>query len=311
MCMELRQLGHFVAVAEERSFSKAAQRVNIVQSGLSASIRALEQELGLVLLIRTTRRVDLTEAGRVFLAEARRVQAAVQGARDAAASVRGMVRGTVHIGTMQRMAPLFDLPAVLSRFRVEHPEVEIRLRQSSSTGLLAEVGEGRVDFAFLASSGSSPRGISLTPLAEDPLVFVCPEGHPLARLAQVSLSAVADQPFVEFEPSWSVRMLVDRAFAGAHIERHVAFELNDVPTMIDLVAHGLGVAVLPRFVTQGAPGISAVPLDPPAGRWRLVLARRERHPLGPAARALLGLILPRAPGEETGGRRGTSAPSRT
>jgi len=304
--MELRQLGHFVAVAEERSFSKAARRANIVQSGLSASIRALEQELGLVLLIRTTRRVDLTEAGRVFLAEARRVQAAVQGARDAAASVRGMVRGTVHVGTMQKLGPLFDLPAVLARFRAEHPEVEIRLRQSSSTGLLAEVVEGRLDFAFLAHTGTTPRGVSLTPLGESPMVFVCASAHPLARLSQISLPLVADQPFVEFEPQWGVRLLVDRAFALAHVDRQIAFELNDVPTMLDLIAHGLGVAVLPAFVAKDAPGLTAIPLDPPAGRWRLMLARRERHPLGPAARALLGLILPRTPGQETGGRRGAA-----
>src|SRR5690348_7782235 len=110
--MELRQLNHFRAVAEERSFSKAARRVNIVQSGLSASIRSLEQELGLTLLVRTTRRVDLTEAGRAFLIEVRRVHDALQGARAVVESVKGMVRGTVHIGTMQRLSPLFDLPAI-------------------------------------------------------------------------------------------------------------------------------------------------------------------------------------------------------
>jgi len=80
--------------------------------------------------------------------------------------------------------------------------------------------------------------------------------------------------------------------------------------MLDLVSHGLGVAVLPRFVAIDAPGITCVPLEPPAGRWRLVLARRDRHPLGPAARALLGMILPRSPGEEVGGRRGSAATSK-
>src|SRR5215469_15817602 len=134
--MEIRQLTHFVAVAEERSFSRAAKRVNIVQSGLSASIKALEQELGITLLVRTTRRVDLTEAGQVFLAEVRRVETALQGARDAVGAVRGMLRGTVHIGTMQRMSPLYDLPAVLARFRTDYPHVEVVLRQGASGILL-------------------------------------------------------------------------------------------------------------------------------------------------------------------------------
>jgi DNA-binding transcriptional LysR family regulator len=308
--VELRQLRHFIAVAEERSFSKAARRVNIVQSGLSASIRSLEQELGLALLARTTRRVDLTEAGRVFLVEVRRVHAALQGAKDAVESVRGMVRGTVHIGTMQRLSPLFELPAVLARFRAEHPEVEIRLRQTGSTNLMAEVADGKLDFAFLSLTGPVPRGLTTTLLGQDPLVFACASSHALARRDHVSLAMIADQPFVDFELNWGVRILVDRAFGAAHLERHSAFELNDVPTLLDLVSHGLGVAVLPRFVAIDAPGITCVPLEPPVGPWRLVLARRDRHPLGPAARALLGMILPRLPGEEVGGRRGPAAASK-
>lgn len=306
--MELRQLAHFAAVAEELSFSKAARRVNIVQSGLSASIRSLERELGLTLLVRTTRRVSLTEAGRAFLAEVRRVQAAVQGARDAIESVRGMVRGTVRIGIMQRLAPFFDLPAVLSRFRAEHPAVEIQLRQTGSAGLMADVADGKLDFAFLAHTGTAPAGLSVIRLGEDPLVFTCGASHPLADRDQVSLAQIADQPFVDFEPQWGVRVLVDRAFTAAHVDRHSAFELNDVPTLLDLVAHGLGVAVLPRFVALDVPGVRCIPIVPAAGVWRLVLARPERQSLGPAARALLSLIFPRAPGQETGGRRQTGGP---
>lgn len=301
--MEIRQLTHFVAVAEERSFSRAAKRVNIVQSGLSASIKALEQELGIALFLRTTRRVDLTEAGRVFLAEVRRVETALQGARDAVEAVRGILRGTVQIGTMQRMSPLFDLPAVLARFRSAHPEVEVILRQGASGSLLGEVGEGKLDFAFLALPGVAPRGISATPLGEDPLVLACATSHPLAGRASVSLGEIASEPFLDFVTPWSVRTIVDRACAAAHIERHIAFELNDVPTLLDLVANGLGVAVVPQFVAADARGVRCVRIEPAIGMWRLVLARRDRHPLGPAARALLGLIVPRAPGQETGGRR--------
>jgi DNA-binding transcriptional LysR family regulator len=301
--MEIRQLKHFVAVAEERSFSRAARRVNIVQSGLSASIKALESELGITLLVRTTRHVELTEAGRTFLAEVRRVETALQGARDAVEAVRGILRGTVQIGTMQRLSPLFDLPSVLARFRAAHPQVEVGLRQAPSGLLLAEVAEGKLDFAFLALPGSAPRGISVTPLGEDPLVLACAAGHALAHRAQVSLAQIADEPFLDFVPQWSVRTMVDRAFAAAHIERHIAFELNDVPTLLDLVENGLGVAVLPRFVAVDARGVRYVPIEPAVGLWRLVLARRERQSLGPAARALLGLIVPRAPGQETGGRR--------
>ena len=301
--MEIRQLAHFVAVAEERSFSRAAKRVNIVQSGLSASIKALEQELGITLLLRTTRRVDLTEAGNVFLAEVRRVETALQGARDAVEGLRGVVRGTVQVGTMQRLAPLFDLPAVLARFRAEHPQVEVVLRQGASGPMLSEVAEGKLDFAFLALLGAQPRGINVTPLGEDAMVAVCPTAHRFSRLSAVSLAKMAEEPFLDLVAQSSVRTLVDRAFGAAHIERQVAFELNDLPMLLELVAHGLGVTVLPRFMAGDVRGVACVPIEPAISRWRLVLARRDRHPIGPAARALLRLILPRAPGEETGGRR--------
>lgn len=301
--MEIRQLAHFVAVAEERSFSRAAKRVNIVQSGLSASIKALEQELGITLLLRTTRRVDLTEAGSVFLAEVRRVETALQAARDAVEAVRGVVRGTVQVGTMQRLAPLFDLPAVLARFRAEHPHVEVVLRQDASGVMLSEVAEGKLDFAFLSLLGAPPRGINVTPLGEDDLVAVCPPMHRFSQRPAVSLAQLAEEPFLDLVARSSVRIMVDRAFGAAHIERQVAFELNDLPTALDLVAKGLGVTVLPRFIASDVRGVTCVPIEPALSRWRLVLARRDRQPVGPAARALLRLIVPRAPGQETGGRR--------
>lgn len=306
--MEIRQLAHFVAVAEERSFSRAAKRVNIVQSGLSASIKALEQELGITLLLRTTRRVDLTEAGRVFLAEVRRVETALQGARDAVEAVRGVVRGTVQIGALQRLAPLFDLPAVLERFRAEHPHVEVVLRRGASGGMLAEVAEGTLDFAFLSLLGSPPRGINATSLGEDAMVAVCALSHRFAQLPAVDLAQMADEPFLDLTPQSTVRTIVDRAFGAAHVDRRVAFQLDDLPTILDLVAKGLGITVLPRFVASDARGVRCVPIEPAIGRWRLVLARRDRQPVGPAARALLRLIVPRAPGQETGGRRSGPTP---
>lgn len=306
--MEIRQLTHFVAVAEERSFSRAAKRVNIVQSGLSASIKALEQELGIPLLLRTTRRVDLTEAGAVFLAEVRRVETALQGARDAVEAVRGVVRGTVQVGTMQRLAPLFDLPAVLARFRADHPHVGVMLRQGASGLMLSEIAEGKLDFAFLSLLGAPPRGINVTPIGEDEIVVVCASAHRFSRLSAVTLAQVSDEPFLDLVPQSSVRTIVDRAFGAAHLERQVAFELNDVPTTLDLAANGLGVTVLPRFMANDVPGVACVPLEPALNKWRLVLARRDRQPVGPAARALLRLIVPRAPGQETGGRRSGPTP---
>jgi hypothetical protein len=138
--VELRQLEHFVVTAEERHFTRAARRLHIVQSGLSASIRALERELGAPLFVRSTRRVELTEAGRALLGEARRTLAAAQAARDAVADVQGLLRGRLAVGTMQILPPAVDLLGTLGRFHAQHPDVELRLRQSGRGPCCASSG---------------------------------------------------------------------------------------------------------------------------------------------------------------------------
>src|SRR5947209_4456527 len=123
--MELRQLAHFLAVAEERHFTRAAARVHLTQSSLSSSVRALERELGGTLFNRSTRQVELTEAGRALLPAARRTLAAAEDARDAVAAIRGLVRGHLAIGAIQSISQV-DLPGLIARFRRRHPAVTLR-----------------------------------------------------------------------------------------------------------------------------------------------------------------------------------------
>jgi DNA-binding transcriptional LysR family regulator len=122
--LELRHLQHFIAVAEEQNFTRAAARLHIVQSGLPVSIRTLERELGSALFERTSHKVLLTDAGSAFLAEARKVLAAADNARHVVAAVQGGVRGTVRVGIMQSMV-LVDLAELLARFRDQRPFVRI------------------------------------------------------------------------------------------------------------------------------------------------------------------------------------------
>ena len=158
--MDLRQLEHFVAVAGEQSFTRAALKLNIVQSGLSASIRALEEELGVALFIRTTRRVDLTPTGRAFLIEARRVLAAASDARRIVEEMQGLHRGTLSIGMIQGIAPLVDVAALLGRFHTACPSVDIRLIAGDSLSLIDAVKTGELDIAFTQFLGSPPSGLN-------------------------------------------------------------------------------------------------------------------------------------------------------
>jgi DNA-binding transcriptional LysR family regulator len=288
--VELRQLEHFVAAAEERHFTRAARRLHIVQSGLSASIRALERELDAALFVRSTRRVELTPAGRALLPEARRTLAAAAASAEAVAAVQGLLRGTLAVGTMQILPPAVDLVAVLGRFHAGHPGVELRLRQAGTGTLLDEVAAGALDLALVAPAGPPPKGLVVRHLASDPLLVACAPEHPLAARDEVDLGELAGEPFVDFQPDWGLRMLVDRRLAAAGLGRRTALEVNDVPTLLELVAHGLGVALVPEVVTRHPAAVRYLRLRPPAPVFQVAVATVGDPPASPAARTLLAML---------------------
>ncbi|TWP53075.1 LysR family transcriptional regulator [Lentzea tibetensis] len=243
--MELRQLEYFVAVAEECHFTRAARRMHVAQSGLSASIRALEVELGAPLFLRTTRQVELTQAGRALLPEARRALGTIESARDAVAAVQGLLRGTLSVGSLQCLH-VVHLPAVLARFHEQHPGVEIRMRQAGCGELVEEVRAGHLDIAFVTRQPKTADDVRVSTLASEPLVLACAPESPFAGRESVSLDELAGQSFVDFNPDWGTRDEVDRRLARAGVERHVAVEVNDVHSLLDFVGFGLGVALVPQ-----------------------------------------------------------------
>jgi DNA-binding transcriptional LysR family regulator len=289
--VELRQLEHFVAVAEESSFTKAAQRLHLVQSTLSVSIRALERELGGQLLERTTHRVRLTEAGRALLVEARTVLASVDAARDAVTAVHGGVRGTVHIGIMHSLT-LVDLATVLTRYHAERPLVQIvpHMVAGGSVELVAGVLDGRTDLAFAALLGPYPSGLTVRPLASEQLLLACPPGHPLTRFERVPLAELHGAKFVEFPPGWGVRASIDRLFEQAGLVREIAVEVSDVPTAIELVLAGFGCAFLSASLTVGGRSVPLRPVDPTTS-WEISLVTPTRRRISAAAQALVDLLL--------------------
>jgi DNA-binding transcriptional LysR family regulator len=186
--MELRRLATFVTVAEEGSFTRASDRLHVVQSAVSANVRNLERELDTRLFDRSTHKVELTDAGRALLPEARATLQAATAARDAVDAVRGGVRGTVLLGTMQAQGMrAIDVAAMLAEFRAEHPAVEVHIRHAAggSREMAQQVGESRLDLAFVAVPGGDLPGVELTPLAREPIVLVAPAAHPLALFSAV------------------------------------------------------------------------------------------------------------------------------
>lgn len=280
--MDLKQLEHFVAAAEEQHFTRAALKMNIVQSGLSASIRALEQEMGVPLFVRTTRRVELTVAGRVLYEKALGIIEGVKEARRAVAAINGLERGSLAIGTCGSLNAFFDLPLLLGEFHALHPAVEIKLCHGTATKLMDKVKAGAVDLAFLPLYEKS-RDIVSMPIAADTLVVVHPEGHRLEGRNGLSLESLADELFVDFQPDKGTRRIVDRAFAAVHVSRKTVLEVGDVQVLLDLVARGFGIALVPhafaraRAAAVKTPKLGIATLKKPGVRWDLVAACSGRE----------------------------------
>ncbi|MEG3630156.1 LysR family transcriptional regulator [Streptomyces poriticola] len=293
--MELRHLRHFVAVAEDRHFTRAAERLLVSQSGLSASVRALERELGTPLFVRTTRRVTLTEAGRALLGEARRILAQVRSAHEAVAAVQGVLRGTLSLGTEQCIAGV-PVARLLAAFRQRHPDVEIRLRQAGSDELAEEVAAGRLDLAFAYRTRPDPDQLRSVPLNSEPMTLLCHPGHRLAGGPAVTGPPdLADEVFVDFHPDWGPRRVTDAAFAAAGVRRTVTLEVNDVHGLLDLVDENLGVAVVPRHFRHKRASLASLPLRDTGEAVYETVALLPPEPItSPAARALMRLL-------ETGG----------
>src|SRR3954468_19181893 len=210
--MELRQLEYLVAVAEEANFTRAANRVHISQSGVSAQIRQLEHELGATLLDRSGRAVSVTPAGAAALGPARAALAAVRAVRLAVDDVTGLVRGRLVVGMVVgcTVTPLFE---ALAAFRRDHPGIELELFEDNSDRLIDAVRTGDADLALVGAAGDTPAGVSARTVVSERLVAAVPKGHPLARRRHTTVDIVATYPLVCLPEGTGVRAVFDQACA--------------------------------------------------------------------------------------------------
>ncbi|HET6449919.1 MAG TPA: LysR substrate-binding domain-containing protein [Spirochaetia bacterium] len=245
--MELRHLRYFVAVAEELHFSRAAERLHVAQPPLSQQIRRLEEELGVRLLERTRRRVQLTDAGRTVLEEARRTlsqaERVVQAARGAAEGSAGILR----VG-FSSSAPYTMLPAILRAFRARYPGVVLALFERSTEEQVGMLSAGALDAGFLRRPiADAPESLAVTTILREPLILAVPRDHPLRRRASITVRSLAGEPFVFF-PRQAAPGLYDEIMALCRrngFTPRVAQEAVQMQTIVSLVSAGLGVAIVP------------------------------------------------------------------
>jgi DNA-binding transcriptional LysR family regulator len=296
--VELRHLEYFLTVADTRSFSRAAKRLHVVQSGVSATIKALERELGAELFVRAPAGVTLTHAGQELRPGARATLDAARAAKDAVNATRGAVHGTVTLGTLTSIS-VIDLPVLLTDLHARHPEVRIQLRVASTgtTGLARQLRDGDLDIATLAFTGAPPADLHARLLAEITLLLVVPADHPLAQRDSVSLADLAGMSFVDGPPGYGNRTVVDNAFAAAGVERTVALEVADIGTAATYIRNGLGIGFLSWTMLDVSDdaGLVTVPVADCDMTWRLYVAASATRPPSAATRALLSLIEEKLP----------------
>jgi DNA-binding transcriptional LysR family regulator len=282
--MELRQLEHFVAVASEKHFGNAALDLRMSQSGLSASIRALESELGVGLFVRSTRHVALTPAGAALLPEAQALLAGAGAAKAAVNAASGELGGVVRVGT-ESCPGVVKLANELAVFREHHPRVEMRLRVDGSGPLLTQVANGRVDAAIVVPTEAAPASIELSPLGREPLVVLSHRSRPFVQRGHVALDDLADETFVDFQEGASSRVLTARAFEERGLAYRPDLEVNDVHTLLDLIDVNLGIAIVPQAIARKrAVDFAATPISHPMPVWEVCVAVRVGA--NPATRAL-------------------------
>jgi DNA-binding transcriptional LysR family regulator len=294
--VELRHLEYFLAVADTGSFTQAAKALHVVQSGVSATVKTLERELGSPLFDRSQPRVTLTAAGRALLPQARGTLDAARAARDAVYRVQGTLHGTVTVGTLTAIN-LIDLPGLLAALHARHPGITVRLRTATtgSAGLAQDLRDGQLDAAFLSLPGPPPAELRVRLLAAAPLELYVPASHPLAGAGRVTLAQLAVFPFIDSPPGFGNRLLVDQAFAAAGVEREVTLEIADIGMAASFIRAGLGIGFLSHFLVKGNAGLDTVQIADHELRWKLSVATTATRRPSAATEAFLSLLNERYP----------------
>jgi DNA-binding transcriptional LysR family regulator len=259
--VELRQLEYFVAVAEEANFTRAAARVHISQSGISAQIRQLETDLGATLIDRSGRRATLTEAGSAALPHARAALACAATLRQTVDEVNGLIRGHLVVGmvTACTVTPLFDS---LAAFHLAHPGVAVSLVEDNSDRLIDRVRSGTVDVALVGTAGGPPDDLESLLIVSEGLAGAVLPDHPLAARRHTTLRILTAYPIVCLPAGTGIRAVLDQACAAQGLQPVIALEASAPAAVLDLAARGLGVAVLSEsMVAAECDRLSAITLD--------------------------------------------------
>lgn len=299
MNISSRQIDAFLALAAQRSFTRAAAQCHLSQPAFSALIRALEDGLGLRLFDRSTRHVNLTAEGENFLEAARRIRAEVDNALATMRDAASLRRGRVAVALLPSLAAGW-LPGVLADYRAAHPGVELDIADVLSEPCIERVATGKADFALAAIRADTPE-LQAEPFCSDGFHLVCRADHPLARRRKampLHAQDLAEWPFVHLARTSSVRQYLEAALHPQAM--NTLMEVEQLATVMGMVRAGLGISVVPTLTLFHfhQPGLVTRALALPGLTRRIYLVRRRDRSLSVAAQALYALVMAQRPRDE-------------
>ena len=285
--MQLPQLGYVVAVAEERHFTRAAERLHLAQPSLSRQVRLLERELGVLLFHRGPGQglVTLTTDGEALLPFIRRVLTDVEAMRAEARALTGMSRGRLSIGATPSLIARVLAPALVE-FHASHPGIELLVVEAGSRQLVRQLASGEVDLALVVLPINDPL-VATTPLFDDPLVLAVAPDHPLATRPQVAVAELDGLALVMFREGYDLREVTLAACRDAEVKPRLVSQGGEMDGVLAFVAAGLGAAVVPAIAMPAESKLTAIHFAPPGLSRTMALAHRADRPVPRAAQALV------------------------
>lgn len=252
--IDVRQLRQFVAVAEELNFRRAAERLHMTQPPLSQTIRSLEEELGTLLFVRTRRKVELTQPGRVLLDQSHRVLSQMARALDAARGAAQGMTGRLSVGFVPS-STYEILPAILRQFRSRHPAIDLHLEELATVDQTDALLQHRIDVALNRPPTFFTAGIVQETLVRERLIAALPADHPLAARRKLRLRDLREERFLLIAPRWGTgyHTRVLNACEEAGFVPRVVQEPKYMHTIVGLVAAGMGVALVPHSLARLTP----------------------------------------------------------
>ena len=289
--MDFSQLETFLSIAEEKSFSRAAEKMLRTQPAISIAIKRLEEELGESLFDRSSKNGSLTEAGRILLSYAQRMINLRDEAKESVSELRGMFRGRLTIGANESTS-LYLLPPLLMEYRKRHPKIKIEVFRAVSEKIPLEVSERNLDFGFLSYDPMHPNLQSLE-IHRDELVLVVLPNHPLAKQKQVTVKDLAEEQFVAHNVKTPSRTKIFELFAQNQTPLNICLELATLETIKEFVLLEAGIAILPRLAVEAeikSGKLTEVPVKGMKIEKTLRLVYRREASLSHAAKSFLEIV---------------------